>query len=181
MREGMGGRHRPRRGYSDTWLTPKWLLDALGHFDTDPACPEKMPWATADTMYSIIDNGLMQPWTGRVWLNPPYGRDTATWLDRMAAHGDGIALIFARTETEAFHRYVWDKADAIFFFYGRLDFLDEEGRSYKGIGRNGNAGAPSCLIAYGDQNTEVLRSLPFPGVLVTAWERASRQVSQKAT
>ena len=52
------------------WYTPKWIFDALGeHFDLDPCQPEdKIPWIPCDRHYSIIDNGLMQPWDGFVWL-----------------------------------------------------------------------------------------------------------------
>lgn len=56
-------------------------------------------WATADRLICLPDDGLAVPWDGRVWLNPPYGREVWTWLDRLAQHGHGTALIFARTET----------------------------------------------------------------------------------
>lgn len=166
--DGMGGHHRPI-GYTDTWLTPRWILDKLDHFDTDPCCPPDMPWKTADRMYTIVDNGLMQPWVDRVWCNPPYGNDAKTWLERLAAHGNGIALIFARTETDAFHRHVWGKADGIMFLRGRIDFLRADGKKHKGTGRNGNAGAPSCLVAYGAENLEILRAANFDGALVAGW------------
>ena len=42
------------------------------------------------------------------------------WLRRMAQHNDGIALTFARTETALFHETVWERANAVFFFAGRL-------------------------------------------------------------
>jgi hypothetical protein len=84
---------------SDVWLTPPEILDALG--DLDPcAAPEPRPWSTARLHYwTPRHNGLLEPWRGRVWLNPPYSREAVRWLRRMAAHGDGIALTFARTET----------------------------------------------------------------------------------
>jgi hypothetical protein len=46
-----------------------------------------------------------------VWLNPPYGTSTARWLARMAEHGNGIVLIYARVETRMFFDYIWDRAD----------------------------------------------------------------------
>ena len=36
---------------------------------------------------------------GCVWCNPPFGREAAKWMRKMVAHGDGIVLIPARTET----------------------------------------------------------------------------------
>jgi len=57
------------------WATPReyWepLSDALGGFDLDPASgAEATP--IADERYTVADNGLEQPWYGRVWVNPPY-------------------------------------------------------------------------------------------------------------
>lgn len=72
-----------------TWLTPPNILAALGHFDTDPCCPPSMPWRTADTMLTEAENGVTALWTGRVWLNPPYGREAIPFLRRMAGHRQG--------------------------------------------------------------------------------------------
>jgi hypothetical protein len=158
---GIGSHAAPVRGWTDTWLTPRWILDALGDFDTDPCCPDPMPWQTAATMYTERDNGLMMPWDGRVWLNPPYGDQTGVWLDLLAGHGNGIALIFARTETEMFHRFVWDRADGVLFLKGRIHFHTQDGQR-----AHGNAGGPSCLVAYGEPNVEALRACGIPGKLV---------------
>jgi hypothetical protein len=93
----------------------------------------------------------MQPWHGRVWCNPPYGRRTFRWLARVAEHGNGMTLIFARTETKGFHREVWAKADAIFFFEGRIRFFHLSGA------RAASANAPSCLVAYGQNNVAAIQ------------------------
>lgn len=106
----------------DEWLTPPELLKALGLFDLDPCAPVVRPWAMAKLHYTKLENGLALPWHGRVWLNPPYGRQTFLWLERLAEHKSGIALIFARTETVGFHETVWQKASGVFFFRGRLCF-----------------------------------------------------------
>lgn len=79
-----------------------------------------------------------------VFCNPPYGRETYKWLDKCAEHGNAIGLTFARTETIGFHNTVWDKADALFFFKGRLAFHYVDGR------KGSSANAPSVLIAYGE-------------------------------
>ena len=91
----------------DEWLTPPWIIQKLGKFDLDPCAPINPPWSTAAHHYSILDDGLTAPWTGRVWMNPPYGRSTGPWMRRLVRHGNGIALIFARTETKLFFEYVW--------------------------------------------------------------------------
>lgn len=85
-------------------------------------------------------------WWGRdrIWCNPPFGSQTATWLARMAIHGNGIALTFARTETEMFQKWVWPFADAVMFLAKRPHFYRPDGTRAKG-----NSGGPICLIAYG--------------------------------
>lgn len=131
---------------NDEWLTPPSIVEALGPFDLDPCSPVNRPWDTAAKHYTKEQDGLAQPWEGRVWLNPPYGRETFKWLEKLADHGNGIALIFARTEMKGFHEQVWDRADAVFFFEGRLRFHRADGS------QGGSANAPSCLVAYSMSN-----------------------------
>lgn len=129
----------------EEWLTPKYIIDALGEFDLDPCSPIHRPWSTAKNHYTIEDDGLSRDWEGRIFMNPPYGTQTGKWLKKLSEHGDGTALIFARTETKNFFDYIWPKATAILFLKGRLKFHNVDGS----LGNN-NAGAPSCLIAYGN-------------------------------
>lgn len=82
-------------------------------------------------------------------MNPPYSKNKA-FCKRFSEHGNGIALVFARTETQWF-QYLW-KADAMFFFEGRLHFVDSKGNKAKG-----NAGAPSVLVAFGEENIQYLK------------------------
>ncbi|HVZ89598.1 MAG TPA: hypothetical protein VHG72_21735 [Polyangia bacterium] len=47
----------------------------LGHFDLDPAsCAKANRVIQAATFFSRKDDGLRQPWFGRVFLNPPGGK-----------------------------------------------------------------------------------------------------------
>ena len=82
-----------------TWLTPKYIIDALGHFDTDPCCPPNMPWRTADRMLTKEDDGTTAPWIGRVWCNPPYGREALPFLERMARYQGGVLSLSLRERT----------------------------------------------------------------------------------
>lgn len=143
--------HQSPRAKSVTWLTPPEWIRALGPFDMDPCCPPVMPWPTAVKMLTERDNGLEQPWEGRVWLNPPFGQEWPAWVEKLADHGNGIALLPARTETEAFYRLVWDRADAICFVKGRPHFRREDGARAPF-----NSGAPIALIAYGFPNATAL-------------------------
>lgn len=161
-RMGIGGHHRPR-GLFDTWLTERAVLAQLGKFDLDPcAAPSPRPWDTAKTHITLPEDGLSIEWKGRVWLNPPYHRDLiGLWLEKMARHGNGIAMIFARTETDAWHRWVWPFAFAILFARGRYNFCLPDGTRVKH-----NSGAPSVFIAYSPYDAKVLRSSLIRGALV---------------
>ena len=156
------GSHQSSAAQSHVWLTPPYILEALGSFDLDPcAGPEPRPWPTAQTHWGRDDNSLQRPWNGRVWLNPPYGPKVsiAPWLRRMAEHNCGTALIFARTETDIFFETVWKMASAVFFFRGRLYFHRKDGA----LGGGGNAGAPSVLVAYGRADAIALKNSGLHG------------------
>jgi hypothetical protein len=154
------GAHESSSGGTDQWLTPPELLARLGDFDLDPCAPISRPWPTAQRHFTIQDDGLKQQWSGRVWLNPPYA-NAAIWMRRMVEHGNGTALLFARTETAMWHDWVWPKASALLFIKGRLSFYTSEGRR----GRS-NAGAPSALIAYGERDKQILKASQIDGAFV---------------
>ena len=167
MRLGMGGHHAPVRGAKDEWLTPPEIIEALGPFDLDPCSPINRPWNTAERHLTIEDDGLASPWRDDefVWCNPPYGTETWVWLNMLAGHTrGGIALIFARTETAGFVSTVWKKAWGVLFLHGRLYFHHVDGTV-----ADANAGAPSCLVAYGEEAVERLASSGIAGSLVTEW------------
>lgn len=145
----------------DQWLTPPYIIKALGEFDLDPCSPINRPWDTAKKHFTIEDNGLLMDWGGhRVWLNPPYGKEAAIWLNKCALHGNAIALTFARTETKMFFESVWNHASGMLFIKGRLSFYHVSGE------KGGTAGAPSVLIAYGRHNAEVLKNCSIKGKFV---------------
>lgn len=150
---------------SDSWITPKWLIEKLGPFDLDPCQCDPQPWLCADRGYT--EHGLMLPWEGFVWCNPPYGAAMKMWLNRLALHGNGIALVFARTETDAFFSHVWPYADSLLFLKGRLTFHYPDGSAP----RNGaNSGGPSVLIAYGEEAGRRLAANADMGAIVKRQE-----------
>jgi DNA N-6-adenine-methyltransferase (Dam) len=140
-----GFSHERSVGRSVEWYTPPEVFEALGiEFDLDPAAPPGgVPWVPAARHFCRADDGLSQPWRGRVWLNPPYGRDVGRWLERLASHGDGLALVFARTDTDWFHK-AFALATAVCFIKGRLRFVSGDGNIAPSA-----AGAPSMVLAYG--------------------------------
>lgn len=146
----------------EEWLTPPEFINLLGPFDLDPCSPVERPWPTAHRHYTIHDNGLIKPWEGRVWLNPPYGNQTIKWMRRMKEHGDGMALIFARTETKTFHECVWGASSAILWIKGRIKFYNSDGTMPNNCG-----GAPSVLVAYGAYNAYRLKTCGISGHITT--------------
>jgi len=142
-------------GNTNTWFTPKHIIDALGvHFDLDPCTQTYRPHNTA-TNHICEDNGgngLIADWFGTVWLNPPYGREIKSWLDKLAEHGDGVALVFSRTET------VWaqtclTKATSVNFIKGRISFIKADGS------KGDTAANGSMLIAFGDKADRAIRNI----------------------
>jgi hypothetical protein len=168
--KGIGGHHRGYQGRTNEWLTPPPILKALGNFDLDPCSPVNRPWDTAAKHYSVSEDGLAQAWFGRVWMNPPYGPECVEWLAKLSRHGNGIALVFARTETVMFQKYVFPKAAALLFLAGRLNFYTVEGHRAEA-----NAGGPSVLIAYGEANANCLRSCGIPGAFVPLISRSEQR------
>ena len=140
------GSHQKTKGVTDNWLTPPDIVEQLGPFDLDPCANARQPWDTAQHHYTVWDDGLRQRWFGRVWLNPPYS-NIKQWMAQMAEHNNGIALVFARTETAFWFDYIWTRATAICFLRGRLYFHYPDGSRAKA-----NAGGPHALVAYGDEN-----------------------------
>lgn len=98
---------------SDEWYTPGEYIDAarrvLGHIDLDPAsCEAANQVVRADTFYSIDNDGLTQPWTGRVYMNPPYGNAVGQFVSRLVDEFNtgnvtaAVMLTAARLETRWF-------------------------------------------------------------------------------
>lgn len=140
---------------TDSWITPRWILERFGPFDLDPCACDPMPWPSAHRMITEKEDGLSIPWNGLAWCNPPYGKALAIWLKRMADHNNGIALIFARTDTKAFQEWVFPKASGILFLRGGLTFHKPDGSLPDG---GFNSGGPSCLVAYGPTALDRLKS-----------------------
>ena len=137
--------HETAVGATTEWYTPPEFFDALRvTFDLDPASPgaDVVPWVPADKHYTRVDDGLTQPWFGRVWLNPPYGPQATPFIDRMLNHGRGMLLIPARTETWNFQRAA-RAADRVCFLKDRLHFIRQDGAQ-------GRAAFGSVLMVYGE-------------------------------
>lgn len=178
------GAHHSAKSNTEVWLTPPSLLAKFPEFDLDPCAAINQPWATAREHFTIEDDGLAQEWRGRAFVNPPYSTtEVVKWLKRLAEHENGIALIFARTETATFQRHVWEQCDAMLFIEGRLHFHVNEDTWLKRKGADdifvprgerapANSGAPSVLCAYGPENADLLLDSGINGAFVPLRVRA---------
>lgn len=89
---------------TDLWETPQSFFDKLNeefHFNLDVcAIPEN---TKCYAYYTPEMDGLSQPWYGRCWCNPPYGRDIGRWVekaDMSAKRGALVVMLLpARTDT----------------------------------------------------------------------------------
>mgnify|MGYP001578073341 CR=1 FL=1 len=173
------GSHQTTVGKSQIHITPKWIIDALGPFDLDPCAAWPRPWDCAKMNFSCtmgegipgID-GLRSPWPkGRVWLNPPFNRyEVGKWIHKLAEHGEGMALLHARTEAAWFEPCWWD-AWAILFMADRIKFCRPDGTE-----QPANSGAPPVLVAFGPADMVKLSQSGIPGALVTDWEWRRKKI-----
>lgn len=127
---------------SNEWYTPAKYIDAaralMGAIDVDPASnPKANEVIQAATYYTIETDGFNKSWNGRVWLNPPYGRDgaesnQALWSARLIEQykagitKEAILLVNAVPGNKWFHP-LWEFP--ICFPYERIRFYDEEGET----------------------------------------------------
>lgn len=155
---GIGG-HHSANAKSNEYVTPEYIIKAIGPFDLDPCSPVIKPWPTAKHHYTIHDNGLVKPFFGFVYMNPPYDSDTLDlWVSKMAEHNNGIALLFARTDRNTWHDLIFPKADSIFWLRQRITFYDIHGNKYPH-----NGGAPNAFIAYGEMASDRLADCGLKG------------------
>ena len=148
-----------RNANTHTWLTPEYFFSELGNFDLDPcAAPEPRPFPTAKKMLSLPKHdGLKEEWKGRIWLNPPYGSHTPFWLKKLKEHNDGIALVFARTDTKWFQEIMQNQG--VFLLKGRIKFLYPDGT----VAENSSS-TPSCLIPFGKKNIAAILASNLEGI-----------------
>lgn len=131
------------------WNTPPHVIDrvlnVLGSIDLDPCSNSNAdPNVPAETYYTKEDDGLKQIWTGRVYLNPPYGREISCWVRKLhdayqaGSVCEAVALLPARTDTRWFRILrPYPKC----FVTGRLKFGDAQN----------SAPFPSVVVYLGDR------------------------------
>ena len=114
---------------SPEWYTPPEIVErvirCLGAIDLDPCSNSGAPNIPASLHFTESDNGLLQEWQGRIYMNPPYGRPIAGWVEKLCGEyragrvSAAVALVPARTDTTWFQML---RDAAICFIDGRLKF-----------------------------------------------------------
>ena len=152
----VGFTHESQASETREWYTPPYIFKALNlDFDMDVASPGKdiVPWIPAAKHLTTAENGLLTAWCGRIWLNPPYDSNISSWLSKFISYnGEGIMLIFSRTDTLWFHKYAI-KADALLFCKGRISFI--RGDKTSKVSSPGNG---SLLLAKGEKCVDALKN-----------------------
>ncbi len=124
------------------WGTPNELygpLDAEFSFTLDAAADAEN--SKCAEFIDIDADGLLTPWSGTVWCNPPYGRGLGAWAKKAANEAlrgvTSVLLIPARTNTAWFHEYCLGCGE-VRFIKGRPKFNGaDEGLPW-----------PLCLVVF---------------------------------
>lgn len=148
-------------GKSDEWYTPKYIFDALDvTFDLDVAAPPGgAPHVPARSNITESENGLITPYQGFIWMNPPFGgrNGLVPWLDRFFDHGNGIALTPDRTSAP-WWQDANRKADATLFIAGKVRFIRPDGSE----GKSPSTG--TTLFASGYRAVIALKDADYNGL-----------------
>lgn len=137
-RSGHNDEARASNSGEQDWHTPAKHLEAarrvLGGFDLDPASSDvAQERVQAERHFTKADDGLAQPWRGRVWLNPPYSHpEIREFAEKLVAEyqaGNVTAAIMLTnnsTDTEWFQDAA-AAADGLCFTKGRIKFVNPRG------------------------------------------------------
>ena len=134
------------------WETPHdlfWLLDECFHFTLDVCATHRN--TKCKRYFTIEQDSLKQEWTGRCWMNPPYGRGITSWVKKAFESSLNGALVVcllpARMDTLWWHEYCM--RGKITFIKGRLKFN----------GSKNSAPFPSAIVVFGEADAAKISGL----------------------
>ncbi len=132
----------------DDWETPQKLFNELNkefQFDLDATANDHN--AKCEKYFTKEQDALVQEWRGSVFCNPPYGREIPKFLEKAYTESrkeycDRVVLLIpARTDTRAWHDYIFPFAKDIRFLKGRLKY------ELNGIAKDASP-FPSAIIIF---------------------------------
>lgn len=112
------------------WNTPQEVIDALaplGPIGLDP-CSNAGSIVPAAVAWTEVDDGLPRAWTGfgLVYVNPPYGYELPTWIEKCGAEAANgaelVVLVPARPDTQ-WMGHALETGAVVGLWRGRLTFL----------------------------------------------------------
>ena len=121
------------------YYTPMFILDAarlvLGEIDLDPAsCKKANEIVQAKQFYTKEQDGLVQVWSGRIWMNHPFGRQSNTlWINKLLNSPlvtDWLCITFACTSESWFQPLLHYPQC---FLSPRTNYYDSNGKVKKGV------------------------------------------------
>lgn len=128
--------HRAQGNGENEWYTPAEYIEVarafMGGIDLDPASSEAaQATVKASRFFTVADDGLVQPWAGRVWLNPPYAQPAIAYfiaklVEELPNIDEALMLTHNYTDTAWFHLAL-AAAAAVCFTRGRIGFVNPEG------------------------------------------------------
>lgn len=152
------------------WYTPREIIEDIlklfGVIDLDPCSNNhEEPNVPANKHFTKADDGLSKEWHGRVYMNPPYGREIGAWIEKLIQeYLDGhitefVALVPARIDTEWFRKIagfpaMWCGVD------GRLKFSKSEN----------SAPFPSAIFYLGERDKEFYEIFQKWGIIYQVYE-----------
>lgn len=151
-----GAPHISFNSGENEWYTPKEYIESartvMGSIDTDPASSEQAnKTVMAEKYYTFREDGIIQKWSGNVWMNPPYSQPLIShfctaWVAKWNSgeFNQGLILVNNATDTNWFQSVMKCSA-AICFIKGRIKFIDMGGNA---------SGAPlqgQAIIYYGNK------------------------------
>ena len=155
------------------WYTPIEYIEAarltMGTIDLDPAsCDAANETVKAKTYYTEEQDGLIQPWFGTVWLNPPYSQPLVSQFCDLLVDNylkgnikQACVLVNNATETK-FYQNMLNHCSAVCFIKGRVKFVDKNGES-KGTPLQGQT-----VLYFGKETTCFVENFSYFGATLYA-------------
>lgn len=151
----------------DHYNTPWWVLEPIydfaGYFSLDP-CWNARSLVPADHLYGVKEDGLAQPWFGKVFYNPPYSRGNlwrwtqkAIWEYETGATDESFGLVPADTSA-GWLQEAMPRASALLFYKRRIRF----------VGAPGTPKFPSALLYHGPRPVAFEMALGHLGTVIRA-------------